>query len=390
MTKDAQIYLDYAATTPLDPRVLEAMHAALEREGAWANPSSNHWAGQAARALVQDARERVARCIGAQAREIVFTSGATESDNLAIRGLATAPATAGQHIVTARTEHKAVLDCCAQLQREGFQVTYLQPDTDGIVTAQQVAEALRDDTVIVSIMLVNNEIGVVQDVQSIGAACRERGVPLHVDAAQAFGWLDVDLRSWPIDLMSITAHKICGPKGTGALFVRDGLVLQPLLFGGEQEDGRRAGTLAPHQIAGLAKALELAVSPDERQRLAALGDRLRESLLAIDGARLNGHPEARVPHIVNIAFPGIAGEALRFMLPDLAVSAGAACSADDPDASYVLRSLGLGDGLAQSSLRFSVGRFTTEAEVEQAIDRVAAALEVLRGWSAGAPAWFNR
>ena len=387
---NAPIYLDYAATTPLDPRVLEAMQAALSAAGGWANPASNHWAGRAARQLVADARGRLAGQLGANPAEIVFTSGATESDNLAIRGLAAARRDRGRHFVTARTEHKAVIDSCAALERAGFEVTYLDPQDDGLLEPDQVAQALRDDTIGVSVMLVNNEIGVIQDIQAIGDLCRSRNVPLHVDAAQALAWLDVDLGRLPVDLMSITAHKLCGPKGIGALFVREGTVIEPLLFGGEQERGLRPGTLAPHQIVGLARAVELAGEAGERDHLAALGQQLRAGLLAIPEVRLNGHPERRVPHIINVAFAGICGEALRFALSDVAVSAGAACSADSPDGSYVLRSLGLGDGLAQSSLRFSLGRFTTATEVDRALAEVRVAQAQLGSWSVGAPEWFRR
>lgn len=387
---ETSIYLDYAATTPLDPVVLEAMGAAMGREGAWANPSSSHPPGQAARALVDDARDRLAACLGAAPTEIVFTSGATESDNLAIRGLAAARSRQGRHIVTARNEHKAVIDSCGALERDGFEVTYLAPASGGVVTAEQVAEVLRDDTILVSLMLVNNEIGVIQDIQAIGNVCRGRGVPLHTDAAQALGCLTVDLSEWPVDLLSLTAHKVCGPKGIGALYVRQGITLEPLLFGGEQERGLRPGTLAPHQIVGLATAIEAAAEPAAREHLRVLGKRLRTGLLALPDVSLNGDPEQRVPHITNVAFAGVSGEALQFALGDVAVSAGAACSADDPESSPVLRSLGLGDGLAQSSLRFSLGRFTTAAEVDRALTRVAAALDQLRGWSGAAPEWFRR
>lgn len=387
---NAPIYLDYAATTPVDPQVLEAMQMALSAEGGWANPSSNHWAGQAARQLVADARARLAGQLGAKPEEIVFTSGATESDNLAIRGLAAARGDRGRHFVTARTEHKAVIDSCAALERSGFEVTYLSPGADGLLAPDQVAQALRDDTIGVSIMWVNNEIGVIQDIQAIGDICRSRGVAFHVDAAQALGWLAVDLGRLPVDLMSFTAHKLCGPKGVGGLFVREGIVIEPLQFGGEQERGLRPGTLAPHQIMGLARAVELAAQPAERDHLVVLGERLKRGLLAIPEVRLNGHPEQRVPHIINVAFAGVSGEALRFALGDVAVSAGAACSADDPESSYVLRSLGLGDGLAQSSLRFSLGRFTTAIEVDQALAQVDAARAELASWSADAPEWFRR
>ena len=390
MTGTNRIYLDYAATTPLDPRILEAMQAALSADGGWANPASSHWAGQAARAVVAEARAELAAQLGAKAEEFVFTSGATESDNLAIRGLAAARRHQGRHFVTVKTEHKAVLDSCAALERAGMEVTYLQPATDGLLAPEQVERALRDDTIGVSVMWVNNEIGVIQDIRAIGDICRNRDVPLHVDAAQALGWLDVDLDRLPIDLMSITAHKLCGPKGVGALFVREGIVLEPLLFGGEQERGLRPGTLAPHQIVGLAKAVELAARPVERDHLARLGEQLKAGLLALPDVRLNGHPRQRVPHITNVAFPGVSGEALRFALQDVAVSAGAACSADDPDSSYVLRSLGLGDGLAQSSLRFSLGRFTSAAEVERALAQVQAARAELADWSAAVPGWFRR
>ena len=381
------IYLDYAATTPVDPRVTERMAAALDQDGCWANASSIHELGVRARQLVEDCRATVAEAIGAHADEVVFTSGATESDNLAILGVARHYGKPGSHVVTSRTEHKAVLDTCRHLEREGFRVTYLEPDRYGRVATEQVAEQLRDDTVLVSIMHVNNEIGVIQDVDAIGRLCRERGVVFHVDGAQAVGHVPVDMARQAVDLLSVTAHKVYGPKGIGALFVRRGISLAPLLHGGEQERGMRPGTLPNHQIAGLAEAFRLAGGGADIEHQKALSERLMQGLLQIPDSRLNGHPQQRSPHIVNVAFAGVHGESLRLALSELAVSAGAACSAADPEASYVLRGLGLSDVLAQSSLRFSVGRFTREEEVDRAVVLVASQVERLRALAPDQPRW---
>jgi cysteine desulfurase len=381
--KRASIYLDYAATTPIDPRVAERMIECLQPDGAHGNPSSmSHEYGRKARALVEEARAQVAAAIGAQPASIIFTSGATESDNLAIFGVAHFNADRGRHIVTAKTEHKAVLDPLKQLERAGFAVTYLKPQTNGIVTPEQVAQALRPDTQLVSLMHVNNEIGVIQDVGAVGAICRERGIAFHVDAAQSVGKVPIDVEAMQIDLLSMTAHKVYGPKGIGALYVRrqPPLGLRPILFGGGQEGGLRSGTLPTHQIVGMGHAFALAVSEREADvpRLRALRDRLWEGIASSGGVELNGDPERRVANILNVSFHGVEGESLQFALRELAVSAGAACSSGSDEGSYVLRALGRDDQLAQSSLRFSLGRFTTESDVDAAIAAVRREVSRLR------------
>jgi cysteine desulfurase len=343
----------------------------LWSQGPQANPSSTHSAGRQAREEVEAARAQVAKAIGGQPDNIVFTSGATESNNLALLGAARFYRNQGGHIVSSRTEHKSVLDALRQLEREGHQVTYLKPDVAGIVHAEQVAAALRPDTVLVSLMHANNETGVVQDVAAVGRICRERGIIFHVDAAQSLGKLAVDAPAMHIDLLSLTAHKIYGPKGIGALFVRakPPLGLQPLLYGGGQESGLRPGTLATHQIAGLGAACELAVAERaaDAERIRQLRDTLWQGLQKLGGVELNGHPSANVPGILNVALHGVEGESLRLALSELAVSSGAACSAASDESSYVLRALGRSDQLAQSSLRFSVGRFSTAQEIDAAL-----------------------
>ena len=369
------IYLDYAATTPVDPRVAEAMIECLGPHGAHGNPSSvNHAHGRRARALVEKARAQVAAAIGARPECIVWTSGATESNNLAVLGLARFHDQGRRHIVSSRTEHKAVIDPLKQLEREGFEVTWLKPDSDGIIEPGQVSEALRADTRLVSLMHVNNEIGVIQDIAAIGALCRERGIALHVDAAQSAGKLKLDVEAMQVDLMSLTAHKAYGPKGIGALYVRrkPPLGLQPLIHGGGQEMGLRSGTLATHQIVGMGLAFEIAESEREAdvERIAALRERLWQGLEAAGEVELNGHPQRRVANLLNASFHGVEGESLQFALRELAVSAGSACSTASESASYVLRALGRSDQLAQSSLRFSLGRFTTESEIDAAVAAV--------------------
>jgi cysteine desulfurase len=382
--KPPSVYLDYAATTPLDPRVAERMIECLQPGGAHGNPSSmTHEYGRKARALVETARAQIAAAIGAPPASIVFTSGATESDNLAIFGVAHFNADRGRHIVTAKTEHKAVLDPMKQLERAGFAVTYLKPQANGIVTPEQVAAALRPDTQLVSLMHVNNEIGVIQDVGAVGAICRERGIAFHVDAAQSVGKVPVDVEAMQIDLLSITAHKAYGPKGIGALYVRrqPPLGLRPLLFGGGQEGGMRSGTLPTHQIVGMGHAFALAVNEREADvaRLRGLRDKLWEGIATLGGVELNGDPERRVANILNVSFHGVEGESLQFALRELAVSAGAACSSGSDESSYVLRALGRDDQLAQSSLRFSLGRFTTESDIDAAITAVRREVRRLRG-----------
>lgn len=377
------IYLDYAATTPVDPRVAERMIECLLPTGAHGNPSSaGHEFGRRARTLVEKARVQVAAAIGARSENIVWTSGATESDNLAILGAARFHADRGRHVVSAKTEHKAVLDALKQLEREGFEVTCLKPDAQGLVHPDQVKEAVRSDTQLVSLMHVNNETGVIQDVGAIGQFCRERGVLFHVDAAQSAGKLPLDVETLCIDMMSLTAHKAYGPKGVGALYVRrkPPVGLRPILHGGGQESGIRSGTLATHQIVGMGAAFEIAAAEREADvnRLRVLRDRLWQGIAAVGDVELNGHPQQRVTNLLNVSFHGVEGESLQFALRELAVSAGAACSSASEAASYVLRALGRSDQLAQSSLRFSLGRFTTEADIDVAIAAVQREVRRLR------------
>ena len=380
----AVVYMDYAATTPVDPRVAEQMMQCLTADGCFANPSSTgHAPGNAARARVERARAQVAALIGAEPQAIVWTSGATESNNLALLGVARAQRDRGRHLVTARTEHKAVLDPCKQLEKEGFEVTYLKPGADGIVRPEVVAGALRADTLLVSLMHANNEIGILQDIGAVGRLCRERGVLLHVDAAQSAGKVRVDVKEQCVDLMSITAHKVYGPKGVGALYVRrqPRPLMQPLIFGGGQEGGLRSGTLPTHQIVGMGAAYEIAARDwaEEAKRLTALRRRLWAGLEPLGDVLLNGHPEERVAGLLNVSFAGVEGESLLYSLPQLAVSTGSACTSASQEASYVLRALGRSDQLAQSSLRFSLGRFSTEAEVDFAVAAVTEAVRRLRG-----------
>jgi cysteine desulfurase len=382
-----EIYLDYAATAPLDGEVAAAMYECMTREHG--NPSSLHAAGRRARALVEAARAAVAARVGAPSECIVFTSGATESNNLALSGVLRRSRNRRVHLVTSRIEHKSVLDTAAALQSAGVAVTYVAAEPGGYVDPERVAEAIGEDTQLVSIMHVNNETGVIQDVHAIGAACRARGVLFHVDAAQSVGKVPLALAEAPIDLCSLTAHKLCGPKGIGALYVAPRVTLVPQLHGGEQERGLRAGTLPTHQIVGMGRAYELADPQREAPRLAALRDRLWQELARIGGARQNGDPARRAAHLLNVAFPGVEGESLRLALHDVCVSAGSACAADSPEASHVLTGIGLSDVLAGSSLRFSVGRFSTEDDVVTAAARVANAVEWLRSLAPKAPAWCS-
>jgi cysteine desulfurase len=384
---DREIYLDYAATAPLDPQVAAVMHACLTRE--FGNPSSLHAAGRRARALVEAARESVAARVGASRERIVFTSGATESNNLALQGVLRRSRGRRVHLVTSRIEHKSVLDVARFLESCGVAVTYVPATAGGSVDPERVVAAIEQDTQLVSIMHVNNETGVIQEVHAIGEACRARGVLFHVDAAQSAGKLPLALREAPIDLCSLTAHKLCGPKGVGALYLAPRVTLVPQLHGGEQERALRAGTVATHQVVGMGKAYELADPEREAPRLAALRDRLWRALAGIDGTRVNGDPERRAPHVLNVTFPGVEGESLRFALHDVCVSAGSACAADSPEASHVLTGMGLGDVQAGSSLRFSVGRFTTEDDVVTAAARVATAVARLRALARSAPAWCS-
>jgi cysteine desulfurase len=382
MSAAAPVYLDYAATTPVDPRVAEAMASCLTPGGDFGNASSSHAFGRAAAARIGRARSQVAALIGASADEIVFTSGATESNNLAILGVARANADRGRHLVTSRTEHKAVLDPCKRLEKEGFSVTYLTPEPSGVVTPAAVAAVLRPDTQLLSLMCVNNEIGVVQDLAAIGALCRERGVAFHSDCAQAAGKLPLDVKALPVDFLSFTAHKIYGPKGVGALYVRASAsgLLQPVTFGGGQEHGWRPGTLATHQIVGFGAACEIAAAelPAETARLTALRERLWGHLGLLGGVHLNGADAARVPGILNVSFEGVEGESLVSALGEIAVSTGAACNSASAEASYVLRALGRDALLAGSSLRLSVGRFTRAADVDLAAAAIAREVNRLR------------
>jgi cysteine desulfurase len=330
-------------------------------------------------------RAQVSALIGAEAPQIVWTSGATESNNLAILGTARAASKSGRHIVTARTEHKAVLDPCRRLEQEGFRVTYLTPDRDGLIDPAQVREAIAEDTVLVSIMHANNEIGVLQDIDTMARYCRERDVPLHVDAAQSAGKVPIDVARSGVELLSLTAHKLYGPKGAGALYVsaRRRARLQPLIFGGGHERGLRSGTLAVHQIVGFGLACELcsAEAREEGQDIERLRDRLWQGLQAIEGAILNGHPTRRVPGILNVSFPGVEGESLLFGLPELALASGSACNSDSDEPSYVLRALGRDSELAQSSLRFSLGRFSRREDIERALAAVVREVGRLRAVS---------
>jgi cysteine desulfurase len=377
------LYLDNAATTAVDPRVIAEMSSCLGADGDFANPSSvNHVYGREAGARVERARAEVAALVNAAPEQVLFTSGATEANNLALLGAARFHGNRSRHIVTSRTEHPAVLDACRQLEREGCAVTYLKPGPSGIVEVDQVAEALRPDTLLVSLMHVNNEIGVINDIGSIGRLCRERGVLFHVDAAQSAGKLPIDVQNDAIDLLSLTAHKLHGPKGIGALCVRrePRLGLVPLQFGGGQERGLRSGTLPTHQIVGFGAAYRIARESmsGDIPRIAGLRERLWHALAAIPGVELNGDPVRRVAGILNVTVDGVEGEALLLALADLAVSSGSACASLHAEPSYVLRALGRSDRLAQSSLRLSLGRFTTEAEVERAAARIGEEIVRLR------------
>lgn len=385
MTAVRTVYLDYAATTPVDPAVANEMAACLTESGDFGNASSTHVFGRRAAARIETARAQVASLIGAEPDEVTFTSGATESNNLAVLGVARANADRGRHIVTTRIEHKAVLDPCKRLEREGFTVTYLTPDRQGRIEPEIVRAALRPDTVLVSIMYVNNEIGVMQDIGAIGALCRDRGVAFHTDAAQAVGKIPVDVQNLAVDFLSFTAHKIYGPKGVGALYTRRASrpLLQPVSFGGGQERGLRPGTLATHQIVGLGVACEMAARlvGEEQPRLTALRERLWSGLESLGGTHLNGAGSARIPGILNVSFEGVEGESLVTGLTDLAVSTGSACNSASAEPSYVLRALGRDTQLAQSSLRLTVGRYTKVADVDFAIEAVKREVTRLRALS---------
>ena len=383
------IYLDYAATTPVDPRVAEKMMQYLTLDGIFGNPASrSHKFGWQAEEAVDIARNDIAALVGADPREIVFTSGATESDNLAIKGAANFYQKKGKHIITCKTEHKAVLDTCRQLEREGFEVTYLAPQSDGIIDLKQLEAAMREDTILVSIMHVNNEIGVVQDIAEIGEMCRSRGIIFHVDATQSVGKLPIDLSKLKVDLMSFSAHKVYGPMGIGALFVRrkPRIRIEAQQHGGGHERGMRSGTLPVHQIAGMGEAYRIAKEEMESEaaRLRSLRLRLWNGIKDIEEVYLNGDLENGAPGILNVSFNYVEGESLIMALKDLAVSSGSACTSASLEPSYVLRALGMNDELAHSSIRFSLGRFTTEEEIDYAIALVRKSIGRLRDLS---PLW---
>lgn len=383
------IYLDYAATTPVDPRVAEKMMGCLTGDGNFGNPASrSHVFGWEAEEAVENARAQVANLIGADPREIVWTSGATEADNLAIKGVAHFNQRKGKHIITSRIEHKAVLDSCHQLECEGYEVTYLDPDEYGIVSPEKVADAIREDTTIVSLMHVNNELGSLNDIGAIGKVCREHKVVFHVDAAQSAGKVCIDVNEMNIDLMSFSAHKIYGPKGIGALYVRrkPRVRLEAQIQGGGHERGMRSGTLPTHQIVGMGEAFRLAGEEMQAsaEKIVALRKRLLDGLSEIEEVKFNGHPTRNYPGIVNVSFAFVEGESLLMALKDMAVSSGSACTSASLEPSYVLRALGVDDELAHSSIRFSIGRYTTEEEIDYVVEQAKTAVSRLREMS---PLW---
>ncbi len=378
MTPHFPIYMDYGATTPVDQRVVDAMIPWLREH--FGNPASrSHAWGWEAEAAVEKAREQVAALVGADPREIVWTSGATESINLAVKGAAQFYKTRGKHLITLKTEHKAVLDTMRELERQGFDVTYLDVQEDGLVDLAKLQAAMRDDTILISVLFVNNEIGVIQDITAIGKMCRERGIIFHVDAAQATGKVDIDLAALPVDLMSMSSHKTYGPKGMGALYVRrkPRIRIEAQMHGGGHERGMRSGTLATHQIVGMGEAFRIAKLEmgAERERIRMLSQRLMAGLSDIEQTFLNGHAEQRVPHNVNMSFNFVEGESLIMGIKGIAVSSGSACTSASLEPSYVLRALGRSDELAHSSLRMTIGRFTTVEEIDYVVatlkDRVA-------------------
>ena len=383
------IYLDYSATTPVDPRVAQKMADCLLVDGNFGNPASrSHVFGWKAEEAAENARRQVAELVNADPREIVWTSGATESDNLAIKGVAHFYATKGKHIVTSKIEHKAVLDTCRQLEREGFEITYLEPTPEGIITPAMVESALREDTILVSVMHVNNEVGSVNDIAAIGELTRSRGILLHVDAAQSAGKIDIDLEKLKVDLMSFSAHKVYGPKGMGALYVRrkPRVRLEAQMHGGGHERGMRSGTLATHQIVGMGEAFRIAKEEmhQEMARIEGLRKRFFDQVQGLEELYVNGSATSYAPNILNVSFNYVEGESLMMSLKDLAVSSGSACTSASLEPSYVLRALGRNDELAHSSIRFSFGRFTTEEEVDYAANKVVEAVSKLRELS---PLW---
>jgi len=383
------IYLDYSATTPVDPRVAEKMCACLTPSGAFGNPASrSHHFGWEAEKLVDEARNNVAALINADAKEIVWTSGATESNNLAIKGAAHFYKQKGNHIITVKTEHKAVLDTCRQLEREGFEVTYLDVQPNGLVDLGVFEAAITEKTILASVMHVNNEIGVIQDLNAIGTICRKHGVIFHVDGAQSAGKVEIDMQSMPVDLMSFSAHKIYGPKGIGALYVRrkPRIRLEAQMHGGGHERGMRSGTLATHQIVGMGEAFRLAKEEmaEENARLMVLRNKLLDGLSDMEEVYVNGDMDQRIAGNLNISFNFVEGESLMMALKDMAVSSGSACTSASLEPSYVLRALGREDELAHSSIRFTIGRFSTEEEVDYVLSQVRDQVERLRDLS---PLW---
>jgi cysteine desulfurase len=388
MSDRAPIYLDYSATTPVDPRVAEKMIPFITEH--YGNPASrSHPYGWTAEKAVENAREEVAKLVNADPREIVWTSGATESNNLAIKGAANFyAATKGKHIITVATEHKAVIDAVRELERQGYEATYLEPEPNGLIDLEKFKAAIRPDTVLASVMLVNNEIGVIQDITAIGTICRANNIIFHVDAAQATGKVVIDLESLPVDLMSFSAHKTYGPKGIGALYVRrkPRIRIEAQMHGGGHERGMRSGTLATHQIVGMGEAFKIAREEmaAENERIRMLRDRLLNGLMDIEETYVNGDLDHRVPHNLNMSFNFVEGESLIMAVKDIAVSSGSACTSASLEPSYVLRALGRSDELAHSSIRFSIGRFTTQADVDYTIDLLKNKIGKLRELS---PLW---
>lgn len=375
MALSTPIYLDYAATTPVDPKVAEVMAKCLTLDGNFGNPASRSYRfGWMAEEAVDVARNQISDALNCDPREIVFTSGATESNNLAIKGVAEGYADKGKHIITVNTEHKAVLDTCEYLESQGYEVTYLNVQQDGLVNLSDLKNALREDTILVSVMHVNNELGVIQDVESIGKICRERGVLFHVDGAQSVGKIAIDLAELPIDLLSISAHKMYGPKGMGALYVRrrPKIKLVSQIHGGGHERGMRSGTLATHQIVGMGEALSLAASKmnEDNARILELKNSLWQGLQQLDGIYLNGHATQRIPGILNVSFAGVDGESLMMGLNDIAISSGSACTSASLEPSYVLKAIGRSNELAHAGIRFSVGRFTTQEDIDYVVKKV--------------------
>ena len=383
------IYLDYASTTPVDDRVANKMMEFMKMDGQFGNPASrSHYYGWTAESAVSEARKHVADLVNADPREIVWTSGATESDNLAIKGAAHFYQKKGKHVITVKTEHKAVLDACRQLEREGFDVTYLEPMGNGLLDIQELKSEIREDTILISVMHVNNEIGVIQDIESIGNICREKGIIFHVDAAQSAGKIPIDLQKLNVDLMSFSAHKIYGPKGIGALYVcrKPRVRLEAQIHGGGHERGLRSGTLPTHQIVGMGEAFRIAMLEMDKdfQHISALKHRLWDALKDMEEVYLNGDENERYPGIMNISFNFVEGESLIMATKDIALSSGSACTSASLEPSFVLRAIGRSDELAHSSLRMAIGRFTTEREIDHTVEVVKVAVKKLRELS---PLW---